>query len=83
MGVYRKGDPIYGEFQFRLHSGDIYIPKIDMSEPLQVECAHFLECVRSGQRPRSDGESGRRVVRVLEAAQESLSHGGMPVKGER
>jgi predicted dehydrogenase len=82
-GVYRKGDPIYGEFQFRLHSGDIYIPKIDMSEPLQVECSHFLECVRSGQRPRSDGESGRRVVRVLEAAQESLAHGGLPVSVER
>jgi predicted dehydrogenase len=79
-GVYRKGDPIYGEFQFRLHSGDIYIPKIDMSEPLQVECAHFLECVRTGQRPRSDGESGRRVVRVLEAAQESLDQGGVPVR---
>ena len=78
-GVYRKGDPVYGEFQFRLHSGDIYIPKIDMSEPLQAECSHFLECVRSGQRPRSDGESGRRVVRVLEAADESLQNGGIPV----
>jgi predicted dehydrogenase len=82
-GVYRKGDPVYGEFQFRLHSGDIYIPKIDMSEPLQVECSHFLECIRSGQRPRSDGESGRRVVRVLEAAQESLATGGQPVTIER
>jgi len=82
-GVYRKGDPVYGEFQFRLHSGDIFIPKIDMSEPLQVECSHFLECVRSGQRPRSDGESGRRVVRVLEAAQESLLNGGLPVSIER
>ncbi len=82
-GVYRKGDPIFGEFQFRLHSGDIYIPKIDMSEPLQLECAHFLECIRSGQRPRSDGESGRRVVRVLEAAQESLARHGSPVLIER
>jgi predicted dehydrogenase len=82
-GVYRKGDPVYGEFQFRLHSGDIFIPKIDMSEPLQVECAHFLECVRSGQRPRSDGESGLRVVRVLEAAQDSLAQGGRPITIER
>jgi len=82
-GVYRKGDPVFGEFQFRLHSGDIFIPKIDMSEPLQVECQHFLDCIRTGQQPRSDGESGRRVVRVLEAAQESLVHGGVPVKMER
>lgn len=78
-GVYRKGDPIYGEFQFRLHSGDIYIPRIDMSEPLQLEIAHFLDSIRSGQPPRSDGHSGRRVVRVLEAAQASLSAGGAPV----
>lgn len=82
-GVYRKGDPVFGEFQFRLHSGDIFIPKIDMNEPLQVECQHFLDCIRTGQQPRSDGESGRRVVRVLEAAQESLVHGGVPVKMER
>lgn len=82
-GVYRKGDPIFGEFQFRLHSGDIFIPKIDMSEPLQLECAHFLECVRNGQRPRSDGESGRRVVRVLEAAQASMARGGAPVSIEQ
>jgi predicted dehydrogenase len=82
-GVYRKGDPIFGEFQFRLHSGDIFIPKIDMTEPLQIECAHFFDCVRTGQRPRSDGESGRRVVRVLEAAQESLARGGAPVSMER
>lgn len=79
-GVYRKGDPIYGEFQFRLHSGDIYIPRIDMSEPLQLECSHFLDCVRSGERPRSDGEAGLRVVQVLAAAQSSLDHHGAPVK---
>jgi predicted dehydrogenase len=58
-------------------------PTIDMSEPLQVECARFLECIRSCQRPRSDGESGRRVVQVLEAAQESPAHGGVPVHMER
>ncbi|MEJ2209203.1 MAG: Gfo/Idh/MocA family oxidoreductase [Anaerolineae bacterium] len=79
-GVYRKGDSIYGEFQYKLHSGDIYIPKIDMSEPLRNECAHFVECVRSGSTPRTDGENGLRVVRVLEAAQRSLSRGGETVR---
>ncbi|MFN2217035.1 MAG: Gfo/Idh/MocA family protein [Anaerolineae bacterium] len=79
-GVYRKGDAIYGEFQYKVHSGDIYIPKIDMSEPLRNECAHFIECVRTGATPRTGGENGLRVVKVLEAAQHSLSQGGNAVR---
>jgi predicted dehydrogenase len=75
-GIYRKGDPIYGEFQYRLHSGDILIPRIDMREPLQLECAHFIDCIRSGQRPQTDGENGLRVVAVLAAGQRSLDQGG-------
>jgi len=78
-GVYRKGST-YGEFQFRVHSGDIHIPRIDMTEPLRNECAHFVECVRTGQRPRTDGVCGLRVVRVLEAAQRSLEQGGANVQ---
>lgn len=78
-GVYKRGSD-YGEFQLKIHSGDIYIPKIDMSEPLRNECVHFLECVRTGTRPRTDGENGLRVIRVLEAAQESLDNNGAVVK---
>lgn len=81
-GVYRKEDPSYGEFQYKIHSGDIYIPKIDMIEPLQNECAHFIECVQMGKNPLSDGMSGLRVVRVLEAAQKSLTVSGMAVEIE-
>ena len=47
-------------------------PPIPNVEPLRVECEHFLECVRTGRRPRSDGASGLRVVRVLEELQRSL-----------
>jgi len=84
--VYDKGvlrvdnGHIYGEFQYKLHSGDIYIPRIDMTEPLHNECAHFIECIQQGKRPRSDGESGLRVVKVLEAAQRSLEQRGVPVE---
>ena len=77
-GVYRHGSE-YGEFQLKVRSGDINIPKIEMSEPLRNECAHFVECVREGKRPRTDGENGLRVVRVLEAAQESLAKNGAAV----
>ncbi len=79
-GVYKKGDDIYGEFQYKLRTGDIYIPKIDMTEPLKNECAHFIECILEGSNPLTDGESGLGVVRVLEAAQKSLENRGIPVE---
>jgi predicted dehydrogenase len=60
----------YGEYITR--SGDIFSPRIPNIEPLRVECEHFVRCVRTGERPRSDGESGLRVVRVLEELQNSL-----------
>jgi predicted dehydrogenase len=60
----------YGEYITR--TGDIFSPSIPNLEPLRVECEHFVECVRWGRRPRSDGMSGLRVVRVLEELQRSL-----------
>jgi predicted dehydrogenase len=60
----------YGEYITR--SGDIFSPRIPNVEPLRLECEHFVECVLTGQRPRSDGDSGLRVVRVLEQLQRSL-----------
>lgn len=74
-GVYKRGDA-FGEFQLRVRSGDIHIPRIDLTEPLRYECAHFVECVREGKTPRTDGVSGLRVVQVLEAAQASLEQNG-------
>ena len=60
----------YGEYITR--SGDIFSPRLSSAEPLRLECAHFVDCVVSGAVPRSDGESGLRVVRVLEGLQRSL-----------
>jgi predicted dehydrogenase len=74
LTVYDKGfdeaSGSYGEYITR--SGDIWSPRVPNREPLRIECEHFVECVRDGRRPRSDGESGLRVVRVLEALQERL-----------
>jgi len=78
-GVYRKTNDLYGEFQYKVHSGDIYIPKIEMVEPLRSECAHFVDCIEQGTTPRTDGYNGLRVVQVLEAAQRSLDEGGIAV----
>jgi len=60
----------YGEYIAR--SGDIWSPRISNAEPLRIECRHFVDRIRDGGAPRSGAESGLRVVRVLEAMQQSL-----------
>jgi predicted dehydrogenase len=74
LTIYDKGfdedTRSWGEYIAR--SGDTFSPRIPNVEPLRVECEHFLQCVRTGATPRSDGHSGLRVVRVLEALQRSL-----------
>ena len=62
-----------------LRFGDIHIPRIDMREPLRLECQHFIDCIQQGTKPLSDGENGLAVLRVLDAAQQSLERGGQPV----
>jgi predicted dehydrogenase len=83
LTVYDKGFDedarTYGEYITR--SGDISSPRIANEEPLRVECEHFVHCARTGERPRSDGASGLRVVRVLEALQGSLD--GAALQTER
>ncbi len=44
-------------------------------EPLKLECQHFLDCIRTGARPRTDGAEGVRVLRVLDAAERSMGTG--------
>jgi len=69
----------YGE-ALSLRVGDVIIPRVKMSEPLRIECQHFLDCIARRRPPRSDGQDGLRVVRVLEAAQQSMDQGGRPVE---
>jgi predicted dehydrogenase len=74
LTIYDKGfdqdTRSWGEYITR--SGDTFSPQIPNVEPLRIECEHFVHCVRTGETPRSDGLSGLRVVRVLEALQRSL-----------
>ena len=82
LTVYDKGfDPhqsSFGDREYITRSGGVWSPAISSEEPLRLECEHFVECVRHGMPPRSDGASGARVVRVLEALQASLDAGGAP-----
>jgi predicted dehydrogenase len=74
LTLYDKGfeEDIRSWGEYLARSGDIFSPQLSNVEPLRVECEHFIDCVRSGGTPRSDGRSGLRVVRVLEAMQHSL-----------
>lgn len=87
--VFEKGvspveeEPLnYGEFRFQIRDGDIISPRIEPVEPLKNQCRHFLECIRTGKRPMSNGIHGRDVVRVLEAINRSIERKGMQVPVE-
>jgi predicted dehydrogenase len=63
----------FSEFQLMLRAGDVLIPRVDFTEPLKAECQHFVDCIRTGETPRSDGRQGLHVVRALEAADRSMA----------
>jgi UDP-2-acetamido-3-amino-2,3-dideoxy-glucuronate N-acetyltransferase len=52
----------------------------ETTEPLAIECAHFAECVRDRKQPRTTGESGVSVLRVLQACQRSMQMNGEPMR---
>jgi predicted dehydrogenase len=74
LTVYDKGfdedASSWGEYITR--AGESFSPRLANAEPLRLECEHFIDCIRGGHTPRSDGHSGLRVVRVLEELQRSL-----------
>jgi predicted dehydrogenase len=69
----------FAAFQCSYHYGDMYAPRVEQDEPLKIECGHFLDCIRSGKKPMTSGESGSDLVRVLEAADASLRENGARV----
>ena len=86
--IYDKGVTVtphydtFGEFNLSYRYGDILIPRLDDSEPLKVACQHFVDCVEKGTEPRSSGVHGLNVVRVLEAAVESIREDGRVISVE-
>ena len=69
----------FAEFQYAYHYGDMYAPYLNQVEPLKAQCQHFLDCIKTGEKPLSSGVEGLQVVQVLEAASESLRMGGAKV----
>jgi hypothetical protein len=79
--VYDKGVKITSregvyELLVSYRSGDMWSPQLEQAEALRLELEYFVDCVSTGQRPFNDGCAGLRVVRMLEAASESLSKRG-------
>jgi hypothetical protein len=69
----------FAEFTYSYHYGDAYVPYIKQDEPLKIECQHFIECIREEGTPITNGRLGLEVVRILEAAGESLRQQGSSV----
>ena len=70
----------FAEFQYSYHYGDVYVPYLKQEEPLKVECEHFLDCIRNGRTPLTNGRRGLELVKILEAASESLKRAGAAVE---
>lgn len=68
-----------GAGQYSYHHGDMMSPHLGEEEPLRTECQHFVDCIRSGTPPLSDGHQGLQLVRILAAASESLRQEGARV----
>lgn len=60
--------------------GDAWVPKVEATEALKLEAEYFVKCVTSGERPLNDGQSGLRVVKMLEAANKSIKQRGALVE---
>lgn len=73
-GIAKIGDSYADAITLRF--GDIHIPRIDLKEPLLIECQHFVECIEKDMKPLTDGQNGLTTVKVLEAADLSLKNKG-------
>jgi predicted dehydrogenase len=82
--IYDKGvDITSGQGVYDLlvsyRSGDVWAPRVQQTEALKLELGYFVDCIVNGQTPDNDGAAGLRVVRLLEAAEESLNLRGKAI----
>lgn len=86
--VYDKGvtvsqspEAVY-EMLVSYRSGDMWAPRLDATEALQTEALHFVDCIENNTQPETNGHSGLRLVRIVEAAERSLRTRGQLVEIE-
>jgi predicted dehydrogenase len=78
----KNGEKVY-QMLVGYRTGDMHAPQLDISEALGRELREFLRCVETGARPTADGNAGLRVVRILEAATQSLAQRGRVIELEK
>jgi predicted dehydrogenase len=84
--VYDKGITVNGtkesmyDVMIGYRTGDMWAPQIEVTEALLAEARHFVRCITHGERSITDGRAGLRVVRILEAATQSMNSRGRPVE---
>jgi predicted dehydrogenase len=61
-------------------AGDMSAPKLDGTEALLREARHFIDCIKNQKQPITDGAAGLRIVRILEAAEQSMKARGQLVE---
>ena len=71
----RNGQSVY-DLLVSYRSGDVWSPKVEQTEALKVELDYFVDCIRNNREPSNNGAAGLRVVRLLEAAEQSLKDKG-------
>jgi len=74
-----NGEGVYKEM-IGYRTGDMWAPKLDTAEALKLEAVHFLQCIEEKKKPVTDGAAGLRIVRILEAATESMKEHGRPLE---
>jgi predicted dehydrogenase len=84
--VYDKGITINGSKEnlyktlIGYRTGDMWAPQLEITEALRLEAQHFIRCITQGEQSITDGQAGLRVVRILEAATQSMNERGRPVE---
>jgi predicted dehydrogenase len=73
--VNQSAESVY-QMLISYRTGDMWAPQLDGTEALRKEARHFIDCVEKGEQPLTDGESGLRIVQILEAATQSMSKRG-------
>jgi predicted dehydrogenase len=79
--IYDRGVDIHSsegvyELLVNYRSGDMWSPQLEQGEALKQEMAYFVQCITGGTNPMNDGAAGLRIVKMLEAANKSLSNRG-------
>jgi predicted dehydrogenase len=78
-GVEIKNQDTVHHVLVEYRTGNMFAPHVDQKEALSLVVKDFLDSIKTGKNPVSDGQAGLNVVRILEAADESLKHGGQVV----